>query len=57
MGPYGIGPYGANYLLIDSGADAGDQRYKTAKDLIEAVIMFWDEFFDRYLPDPQPRPA
>jgi hypothetical protein len=55
MGPFSIGPYGASYLLIDYGVEAGDQRYKTAKDLIEAVVTFWDGFFDRYLPDREPR--
>jgi hypothetical protein len=53
MGPFGVGPYGANYLLIDYGAVAGDHRYKTAKDLIDAVVTFWDDFFDRYLPESQ----
>src|SRR5580693_3739398 len=41
-GPFGVGPYGTSYLLIDYGAGAGDQRYETAKDLIEAVANFWD---------------
>src|SRR5258708_15254129 len=49
MGPYGIGPYGASYLLIDYGVDAGDRRWKTAKDLIEAVVTFWNVFFERYV--------
>jgi len=53
MGPYGGGPYGASYLLIDYGADAGDQRWKTGKDLIEAVVTFWNVFFERYLPEVQ----
>lgn len=51
MGPFGIGPFGASYLLIDYGTDAGDDRYKTAKDLIEAVVTFWNIFFERYLPE------
>jgi len=50
MGPYGVGPYGASYLLIDYGADAGEQRWNTAGDLIGAVVAFWDGFFDRYVP-------
>src|SRR5258708_33562717 len=47
MGPYGIGPYGASYLLIDYGVDAGDRRWKTAKDLIEAVVALSQVFFGR----------
>jgi hypothetical protein len=57
MGPYGIGPFGGSYLLIDYGADAGDQRYKTAKDLIDAVADFWSAFFQRYLPEPDTEQA
>ena len=53
VGPYGVGPYGTSYLLIDYGADAGSQRYETAKDLIEAVITFWDNFFARHIPESQ----
>jgi len=49
-GPYGVGPFGASYLLIDYGVDAGEQRYKTARDLIESVVSFWNGFFERYLP-------
>ena len=51
MGPYGGGPYGVSYLLIDYGVDASDQRWKTAKDLIEAVVTFWNIFFERHLPE------
>lgn len=56
MGPFGVGPYGTSYLLIDYGADAGDQRWKTAKDLIEAVVTFWNQFFERYLPEAKTEP-
>ncbi len=49
MGPFGVGPYGTSYLLIDYGAEAGDQRYKTALDLNQAVVTFWDKFFECYL--------
>lgn len=56
MGPYGVGPFGASYLLIDYGADAGEPRYKTARDLIESVVTFWNGFFERYPPETEGEP-
>jgi hypothetical protein len=44
MGPYGIGPLGKSYLLIDRGEAAGDQRWKTARNLLGDVVKFWDDF-------------
>ncbi len=48
VGPYGVGPYGQSYLLIDHGEAATEHRFQTATALIEEVIRFWREFFDRY---------
>ena len=50
QGPYGIGPFGEPYLLIDYGEGAAEHRWKTAIELIEVVVRFWAEFFDRYHP-------
>jgi hypothetical protein len=50
MGPYGVGPYGASYLLIDYGADAGAERWKTARELLECAVTFWNGFFDKHCP-------
>jgi hypothetical protein len=49
-GPYGFGPYGSGYLLIDYGEEAVEQRYLTALELLEGVVRFWREFFERYRP-------
>ena len=54
MGPYGVGPYGKSYLLIDYGALAGEQRWKTAQDLIEAVVKFWNQFFEQHCTKAEP---
>ena len=48
MGPYGVGPFGRSYLLIDYGEDAAEQRWKTATELIESVVKFWNGFFERF---------
>ena len=50
MGPYGVGPYGKSYLLIDYGEEGGELRWKTAQELIEAVLNFWNRFFEQYCP-------
>jgi hypothetical protein len=47
MGPFGIGPYGQSYLLIDYGNEAADARWETGQQLIEAVVAFWDGFLAR----------
>ena len=54
MGPYGIGPFGKSYLLIDWGEAAGDQRWKTARDLLGDVVKFWDNFFMRHPSEGKP---
>jgi hypothetical protein len=50
MGPYGVGSYGQGYLLIDHGTSASEQRWRTARELIETVVNFWDGFFERHYP-------
>lgn len=50
QGPFGIGPYGQGYLLIDFGEGAAEHRYKTARDLLEVVLRFWRDFFMKYRP-------
>ncbi len=46
-GPFGVGPFGRPYLLIDYGIDAVP-RYQTAEQLIDDAIAFWRGFFDLY---------
>lgn len=52
QGPYGVGPFGKGYLLIDYGEGAGEHRWQTALTLLEVVVRFWRDFFLRYLPMP-----
>ena len=41
-GPYGIGPYGAPYLLIDLGDDKPtNERWDVGFDLCERVLKWW----------------
>ncbi|MBG1233726.1 hypothetical protein [Aestuariivirga litoralis] len=49
-GPYGVGPYGRPYLLIDWGEEAGELRWQPALTLLEIVVRFWRDFFREYLP-------
>jgi hypothetical protein len=44
-GPYGIGPYGEPYLLIDHGSSAAAQRWQTAEQLLDEGVAFWKDFF------------
>lgn len=44
-GPYGIGPYGRPYLLIDHGSSATAPRWQTAEQLLDEGIVFWKAFF------------
>ena len=37
-------PIWPSYLLIDYGEDAAEQRWKTATELIESVVKFWNRF-------------
>jgi hypothetical protein len=53
MGPYGIGPFGASYLLIDLGAEkAPADRWLVASDMLREIVKFWDRFFEQYGPKP-----
>lgn len=49
-GPYGVGPYGSPYLLIDYGIDKPD-RWKTGEQLIDEIVAFWRQFFQTYRPE------
>lgn len=49
MGPYGAGPYGHPYLLIDHGAGES-ARLQIADQLIEETVSFWRQFFETYRP-------
>lgn len=48
-GLYGVGTYGRPYLLIDHGEEkVGGERWQTVDSLLEAAVLFWQEFFQRY---------
>ncbi|MBW9089833.1 hypothetical protein JNB91_18630 [Rhizobium wenxiniae] len=38
--------------MIDLGEEAGDQRWLPAAHLLEVVVRFWRDFFQKYLPSP-----
>jgi hypothetical protein len=46
-GPYGVGPFGRPYLLIDYGTEA-PQRWTTADQLLDDTLEFWRKFFKTY---------
>ena len=49
-GPWGIGPYGASYLLIDLGEEHPPaERYLVASNVLKAIIEFWAGFFATHL--------
>ena len=46
MGPYGIGPFGASYLLIDKGESyPNETRYLVADDVLKEIVDFWNQLF------------
>jgi len=47
---------GPDVLLIDNGPEAGDvhDRYMPAAMLLEVVVRFWREFFEKYAPPLHP---
>ena len=48
-GPFGVGPFGQPCLLIDLGESTGIlHRWQRAEELIDQVVGFWEEFFDKY---------
>jgi hypothetical protein len=47
-GPYGVGPYGSSYLLIDYGDNTAPQRWNTAETLLDEALAFWRKFFNTY---------
>jgi hypothetical protein len=49
-GPFGVGPYGKPYLLIDYGADK-TERWQTAEQLLNDAVTFWRRFFGTYHPE------
>lgn len=50
QGPYGVGPFGRPYLLLDYGESAGEHRWQTAEQLLDGVVDFWTRFFTAYHP-------
>jgi hypothetical protein len=49
MGPYGIGPPGTSYLLIDQGEEIpGADRWVVASEMLRKIVTFWDEFFEQH---------
>ncbi len=51
-GPFGVGPFGRSYLLIDFGEDAAEHRWMPAQTLLEIIVRFWRDFFKKYMPAP-----
>ena len=47
-GPYGVGPFGSSYLLIDYGDNTAAQRWDTAETLLDETLVFWRKFFNTY---------
>lgn len=57
QGPYGVGPHGHAYLLLDFGEAAFEHRYRPAVDLLEVVVRFWRDFFNTYRPQMNVTPS
>jgi len=52
VGPYGIGPYGRPYLLIEvaDGQGVAGSRYTTGDTVLSEVVEFWRSFFGEFHP-------
>jgi hypothetical protein len=48
--PYVSG--GKEFLLFDFGPEAAEHRWMPAATLLERVVRFWREFFEKYAPPP-----
>ncbi|MCB9947565.1 MAG: hypothetical protein H6842_07035 [Rhodospirillaceae bacterium] len=46
-GPFGVGPFGMPYLLIDQGAQCSP-RYLVASDVLADQMAFWQIFFSTH---------
>jgi hypothetical protein len=46
--PYVTG--GKEFLLFDFGPEAAENRWLPAAMLLEVVVRFWREFFEKYAP-------
>lgn len=58
-GPFGIGPFGAAYLLIDLGDEyLPEVRYLVASDVLKSIMDFWTSFFatHKIVDDADPAP-
>lgn len=56
QGPFGVGPFGKPYLLVDFGPQLPNaDRYLTAGALLEVVVRFWRDFLQAHRPDPDRR--
>jgi hypothetical protein len=50
QGPFGVGGFGAGYLIIDYGEGAAEHRWQPAGHLLELTVRFWRDFFKMYRP-------
>lgn len=52
-GPFGVGPFGRPYLVVDfgDGIPVGE-RYQAAGALLEVVVRFWRDFLRIHRPNP-----
>lgn len=52
-GPFGVGPYGTTYLLIDRGDTfPPEERWLVASTMLREVSAFWEQFFTDNAPIP-----
>ena len=48
-GPYGIGPWGTSYLLVDLGEDEEPAtRYLTVSKVLKGILEYWRSFFTEH---------
>ena len=45
---------GKELLLFDFDPEAAEHRWMPASMLLEVVVRFWREFFEKYAPSPPP---
>ena len=50
QGPYGVGPFGVPYLLLDLGSELdGASRWLVGSEIVREASEFWDTFFEKHV--------